>query len=49
MIDIILTLSNMLGVKPKYNLGNDMFSIAATKDNNVDKDDFCLNKINLSE
>ena len=27
MIDIMPTLSNMLGVKPKYNLGNDMFSI----------------------
>lgn len=27
MIDIMPTLSNMLGVKPKYALGNDMFSI----------------------
>ena len=32
MIDIMPTLSNMLGVKPKYALGNDMFSI---KDNIV--------------
>jgi len=27
MIDIMPTLSNMLGIKPKYALGNDMFSI----------------------
>ena len=27
MIDIMPTLSNMLGLKPKYSLGNDMFSI----------------------
>ena len=27
MIDIMPTLSNMLGVEPKYNLGNDIFSI----------------------
>lgn len=27
MIDVMPTLSNMLGVKPKYALGNDMFSI----------------------
>lgn len=32
MIDVMPTLSNMLGVKPKYALGNDMFSI---KDNVV--------------
>ena len=32
MIDVMPTLSNMLGVKPKYALGNDMFSI---KDNIV--------------
>lgn len=32
MIDVMPTLSNMLGVKPKYGLGNDMFSI---KDNVV--------------
>jgi len=32
MIDIMPTLSNMLGVEPKYALGNDMFSI---KDNIV--------------
>lgn len=27
MIDVMPTLSNMLGVKPKYALGNDMFSV----------------------
>lgn len=27
MVDVMPTLSNMLGVKPKYALGNDMFSI----------------------
>mgnify|MGYP003308102672 FL=1 len=27
MIDIMPTLSNMLGLKPKYALGNDMFNI----------------------
>ena len=32
MIDIMPTLANMLGVKPKYALGNDMFSV---KDNIV--------------
>lgn len=32
MIDVMPTLSNMLGVKPKYALGNDMFSV---KDNVV--------------
>ena len=32
MIDIMPTLANMLGVKPKYALGNDMFSV---KDNVV--------------
>ena len=32
MIDIMPTLSNMLGVKPKYALGNDMFNV---KDNIV--------------